>query len=250
MNQEAHWDKIGTNYNNEIFDVFQSDIKNRLPHYFKKHANRNHQAIDFGCGTGKSFPYLAPLFKEILAIDISSELLTVAKTSHYKNIQFKKLDLVKPSGKIPKAEFAFCCNVVMLPEADKSMAMLRTIRKSLKENGAAIFVIPSLESALYATWQMINWHKKEKVKPRDIPSNELSLIKASKVDLIDGIIYIDNVPTRHYSSSQIEVWFQEAGFKVTTIDKIEYDWSSEFSSPPKWMKSPYPWDWLVECKVK
>ena len=249
MNQEAHWDQIGVKYNEDIFDVFKSDKKEKLTRYFKKHGSKNHMAIDFGCGTGKSFPYLSPLFKEILAIDISAELLAIAKTSHYQNIQFKKLDLVNPTSKIDKTDFAFCCNVVMLPEAEKSMAMLQTIRKSLKQNGTALFVLPSLESALYSAWQLIEWYKKENVSADLIPANELSIIKAKKTDLVDGIVYIDGVPTRHYSASQLEVWFTKAGLKITAIDKIEYNWDTEFTSPPKWLKEPYPWDWLVECKV-
>jgi SAM-dependent methyltransferase len=250
MNQESHWDKIGARYNDEIFDVFKSDKKKKLRTYFKKHGNQNHTAIDFGCGTGKSFSYLSPLFKSVLAIDISAELLEIAKTSRYRNIQFKKLDLVRPTSKVEKADFAFCCNVVMLPEAEKSMAMLRTIRKSLKQNGTALFVLPSLESALYSAWQLIEWYKKENVYADQIPPDELSIIKAKKTDLVDGIVYIDGVPTRHYSAPQLEVWFTKAGLKITAIDKIEYEWDSEFSSPPKWMKEPYPWDWLVECKLK
>jgi len=249
MNQEKHWDNIGAKYNDEIFDVFRSDKKKILQRFFKKHGNKNHTAIDFGCGTGKSFSHLSPLFKKILAVDISAELLDIAKTSRYQNIEFKKLDLVNPTSKIEKAEFAFCCNVVMLPEAEKSMAMLQTIRKSLKPNGRALFVLPSLESALYSVWQLIEWYKKEKVLADQIPEDELNIIKAKKTDLVDGIVYIDGIPTRHYSAAQLEVWFAKAGLKITAIEKIEYDWDSEFASPPKWLTEPYPWDWLVESKL-
>src|SRR6478609_7068458 len=100
MNQEKHWDNIGAKYNDEIFDVFRSDKKKILQRFFKKHGNQNHTAIDFGCGTGKSFRYLSPLFKKILAVDISAELLDIAKASRYQNIEFKKLDLVNPTSKI------------------------------------------------------------------------------------------------------------------------------------------------------
>jgi len=249
MNEEAHWDKIGSAYDQEIFDVFQSDTKKKLAFYFKKHGNKNNSAIDFGCGTGKSFPYLSPLFKQILAIDISAELLHIAKTSPYKNIKFKKLDLTRSKLSIEKADFAFCCNVAMIPEAEKSFAIIQNIRKSLNKNGTAVFVLPSLDSALYASWRLIEWYKKEKVSADKIPSGEFNAFKAKKTEILEGIVYIDKVPTKHYSASQIEVIFKEAGFTVTAIDKIEYDWNTEFTEPPSWMKDPYPWDWLVECKV-
>ena len=249
MNEEAHWDKIGAAYNEEIFDVFKSDKKKILSKFFRKHGNKNHTAIDFGCGTGKSFPFLSPLFKQILAIDISAELLHIAKTSPYKNIKFKKLDLTRSKLAIEKADFAFCCNVAMLPEAEKSFAIIQNIHKSLNKNGTAVFVLPSLDSALYASWRLIEWYKKEKVSADKIPAEEFNAFKAKKTDILDGIIYIDKVPTKHYSASQIEVIFKEAGFTVTAIEKIEYDWNTEFTEPPLWMKDPYPWDWLVECKV-
>ena len=32
---------------------------------------------------------------------------------------------------------------------------------------------------------------------------------------------------------------------IKSLEKITYPWSTEFSNPPKWMKSPLPWDWLT-----
>jgi SAM-dependent methyltransferase len=249
MNEEAHWDKIGAAYNEEIFDVYKSDRLNKLPRCFRQYANTKHTAIDFGCGTGKSFAYLAPLFKSIIAVDISAELLHIARQTPYKNIVFKKADLTQAKLNLPQADFAFCCNVAMLPDGDKNFALIKNIRKSLNANGTAVFVLPSLDSALYASWRLIEWYKKEKTPADKIPAEELNAFKAKKTDIIDGIVYIDKVPTRHYSASQIEVIFREAGFTVTTIEKMEYDWNTEFSEPPSWMNEPYPWDWLVECKV-
>lgn len=64
MDQQAHWDKIGSKYDGEIFDVFRSDKNQLLSRYFKKHAHADGRAIDFGCGMGKAFPYLAPAFRK------------------------------------------------------------------------------------------------------------------------------------------------------------------------------------------
>src|SRR5688500_9217111 len=113
MNEEAHWNTIAPKYNHEIFDVFESDKNKRLPFYFKKHANKSHHAIDFGCGNGKSFSYLSPIFKSITAVDISAELLSQAKKRPYSNIEFKRLDLTKKNLNLPIADFIFCCNVAM-----------------------------------------------------------------------------------------------------------------------------------------
>ncbi len=248
MNQESHWNSIAARYEDEIFDVFKSDKKQRLPIYFQKYANRAHSVIDFGCGIGKAFPYLAPHFKEVLAIDISSECLVQAKSNPYSNITFKRTDLTKPGLRLPQADFAFCCNVIMLPEIVKNEMMIRNIQKSLRVDGAAIIVLPSFESIFYSSWRLMEWYRKERVSPDQIPDTELSYYKGSKIDLIQGIMKISGVPTKHYLQSEIQVLFKNAGLSVINIDKVEYDWNTEFASPPSWMGEPYPWDWLIECR--
>jgi len=190
MNEEAHWDGIATNYNKEIFDVFKCDRNKKLPRYFKKHGDRTQSAIDFGCGTGKAFPYLSPLFKKILAIDISSECLTLAKQGPYSNITFKRLDLSRRNLRLPPADFAFCCNVIMLPEIKKNEAMIQNIQKSLRTNGTALLVMPSLDSMFFSAWRLIDWYRKEGVTPEKIPSSELSYFKGSKRDILQGMFIL------------------------------------------------------------
>jgi len=156
--------------------------------------------------------------------------------------------LSKRNIKLPLADFVFCCNVVMLPEIEKNLIMFKNISKALKKKASAVIVLPALESALFSSWRLIDWYKREGVKPEKINPDELHLFKGSKTDIIQGIIYIDNVPTKHYSESELKVLFAQAGLKITALDKVEYHWNSEFQSPPSWMKEPYPWDWLVECE--
>jgi len=244
MEERAHWNRIGSDYQDEIFDVFRSDRLKIIPKIIAKHANPEHTAIDFGCGTGRAFEYLSPLFKSVFAVDISDNLLGIAQKSGFKNIRFKQHDLTKPLK--VSADFGFCCNVVMLPEVDLNKRMLRNIRRSIKEGGNVAIVMPSLESFFYSGWRLIEWFKKEQEK---IDTSELAGFKGSKTDLIQGIVRIDNVKTKHYLETELIVLFTEAGFTNVNINKVEYDWTSEFSSPPKWMKEPYPWDWIVEAAV-
>lgn len=246
---KAYWNKIGSGYNEEIFDVYKEDRNKKLLKYLKKYANADHSAIDFGCGTGKALPYLAPSFGKVLAIDISEALLRQARLSPYTNVTYKKLDLAK-SIKLPPADFAFCCNVAILPDVEKDKGIIKNVQRALKKNGSAIFVVPSAESTLFAGWRIMNVYEKEGVKFNRIPKSELSYFDVSKKELLHGLFRISGVPTKHYSQSEIEVLFSEAGLSVKKIDKIEYNWTTELTSPPKWLKEPYPWDWIVECEKK
>jgi ubiquinone/menaquinone biosynthesis C-methylase UbiE len=247
LDQEAHWNKIGSRYDKEIFDVFKSDRNKILSSYFKRHANKSFHAIDFGCGMGKAFPYLSPAFSKTLAIDISDELLNIARKSPYKNIVYKRADLTSRNLVFPLAEFVFCCNVIMFAEIGRNKAMIQNIHRALRVNGTSLVVVPSLESVLFSSSRLIEWYKREKTDIKDIPASELAYYKGKK-DILQGIILIDNVPTKHYLEPELRLLFEEAGLVVTAIDKIEYDWNSEFDSPPPWMRAPYPWDWLVECR--
>jgi SAM-dependent methyltransferase len=244
MEERAHWNRIGSAYQDEIFDVFKSDRLRVIPKIIAKYANLEHTAIDFGCGTGRAFEDLSPSFRSVFAVDISDNLLTIAGKKDFKNISLKQHDLTRPLK--ASADFGFCCNVVMLPEVDLNKAMLKNIKHSIKEGGNVVIVMPSLESFFYSGWRLIEWFKKN---GEDIDSSELAGFKGSKTDLIQGIVRIDNVKTKHFTEPELRVLFTNAGFSEVAVHKVEYDWTSEFSSPPKWMKEPYPWDWIVEAKA-
>jgi hypothetical protein len=55
-------------------------------------------------------------------------------------------------------------------------------------------------------------YKKEGVDVDDIPDSEFHYLKASKRRLVEGIIYIDGVPTKHFMRPELDVVFTTAGF--------------------------------------
>ena len=248
MDQKKHWNTIANTYDDEVFDVFNSDKKKILPRYFKKHTNKRKVATDFGCGIGKAFPYLSPGFKHVLALDISDECIDIAKERGFTNITYKRADLTQQSLKLRPADFGLCCNVAILPELAANRLIIKTVSKGLRKSGFAIFVVPSVESMMYSAWQLVDWYRREGVKPNKIPSRELSYFETGVPNMVQGIFNINGVATKHYTASELHVLFEEAGMKITSLEKIEYDWNTEFDNPPSWLKAPLPWDWMVEAK--
>ena len=248
MNERRHWDSIAPSYNDEIFDVFNSDKDGKLVRLLSRYVKATDTAIDFGCGTGKALPLLSPRFKSVLAADISGECLTSAKARGYTNVGYKRADLASRAVRLPQSDFVFCCNVIMLPEIARNEVMFRNIQRSLRPGGMAMIVVPSTDSMLYAAWRMIDWYRKENVEVEDIPSSELAYFSGSKRDLLQGIIRIDGVPTKHYSGSELQVLIDRAGLSLVKLEQLNYPWNSEFAEPPKWMQAPYPWDWLIICR--
>lgn len=250
MNQEKHWNNIASKYDDEVFDVFRSDKKKVLQKYFRKHANKKHIATDFGCGIGKAFKYLSPSFKHVLGLDISDECLVIAESLGYENVTYKQADLTKQNLRLRPANFGLCCNVAILPTLAANRLIIKTVSKGLVRNGNAIVVVPSMESILYSSWRLVDWYRREGVTPSRIPKHELKYYDGGTTDLVQGIMHLNGVPTKHYTESELYVLFEEAGLTITALEKLEYEWSTEFDSPPSWLKAPYPWDWMVECKKR
>ena len=101
-----------------------------------------------------------------------------------------------------------------------------------------------LESALlreYVYAQLDEKNKKEK------PGS----YKHAYRELKDGLVRLDDKPTKHYLKEELAFILQKQGFKVLAAEKIEYTWDTEFTDAPSWLKSPYPWDWMVVAqKIK
>lgn len=249
MNDALHWNKVAGNYDKEIFNVFKNDKKNKLKKYIRKYANRENTAIDFGCGVGKALPLLAPLFKEIIGVDVSKKCIAIAKSAPFKNVSFKEADLAGKKINLPSVDFAFCCNVAMSDDVKRNYRIIKNVLSTLNKGGVALFVLPSLESASLASWRLVSWYDKEGTDLGDIPRNDLSHLNVNhQKQILEGIVMIDKVPTKHYLISELYSLFNTGDFVLQKLDRLEYGWDTEFDSPPEWMQAPYPWDWVIEIK--
>ncbi|MFM7195593.1 MAG: class I SAM-dependent DNA methyltransferase [Bacteroidota bacterium] len=250
MNEQRHWNKIADRYDEDIFDVFNSDRNGLLKKYFNKHANKKGTAIDFGCGNGRAFPYLSPRFREVTGADISENLLKDAAGLGYKNVNLFHRDLAATETNLPNADFIFSCNVIMLPNPEASIQMFRNVRLLMRKGAHALMVIPSTESMMFTAWTLTELYRKDGIHATDIDPDEFSYFSKNRSEIADGVFYIDGVPTRHYTAPQLEAITASVNLKITSLERLEYNWDSELADPPKDLKAPYPWDWLMECKRK
>jgi SAM-dependent methyltransferase len=249
MNDALLWNRTAESYDQKVFNVFQNDKKKKLKAYVRKYANKENAAIDFGCGVGKALPLLAPFFKEIIGIDVSKKCIAIAKHAPYDNVKFKEADLAAKKIDVPSVDFAFCCNVAMSDDIKRNHRIIKNVLSSLNKNGVALFVLPSLESASLAAWRLVSWYDREGVDLGDIPRENLMHLNGTKQKQVtDGIVMIDGVPTKHYLISELYHIFNTGNFILQKLDRLEYGWDTEFSSPPTWMQAPYPWDWVIEAK--
>ena len=129
--------------------------------------------------------------------------------------------------------------------------ILKKISKSLRPGGYFVLVVPSLESMLFAKFRLIQWNLKtgmthDQAVSASIEETDGSLDLPLEHDMVD----INGVATKHYLKEELIVLLKDLRFAIAYIEKVEYDWSTEFDQPPRWMKDPYPWDWLVLSKKR
>lgn len=248
MNEEVVWDKIGENYKSEIFSVLHEDKHGIVKKSILKHKSKNKISVDFGCGVGHALPYLSSSFKEVLAIDISRKLLKQIRNRNYANVALAKMDLAKKKLKVPKADFAYCCNVAICDDNKKNYQILKNVMHSLNKGGTAVIVLPSFESASNTLYHMLQLYKNDKIKINKIPKDELNPDQNTLKQIAEGIHFIDNHPTKHYHLQEIYTLFNHKNYSIEAIEKVEYNWKTEITDPPKTLSEPFPWDWMVEIK--
>ena len=234
-------------YDDEIFDVRANDLGGVVESRIETNVSSNLLAIDFGCGTGKFTPQVARRVRHALGLDISKSCLKKAKAACAKlgNVGFKRVDLSGDSRLGEKADFGLCVNVLLSRSHRRRSGILRFIRRHMRKGGRLVLVAPALESTLLASHRRIQWNMKDGVRyrkaARDDPNFELG--KGASIE--HGLATIEGVPTKHFLCEELEMTLGEFSFRTIETAKVEYDWSTEFAEPPKWMKEPQPWDWLV-----
>ncbi len=245
---EKYWDRVARDYDGEIFDSLASDRNGVMLSRLDEFSNARGTAFDVGCGVGKYIPALARRFGIVHAADLSAECVRRAKAAygHLKNVSIAKGDLSRKmvstgkGEKARKADFILCANVLIMPSDKMRAGILKRLSGMLKPGGGLLLLVPSLESSLYAHARRIEWLRR---------SPGLRVPAATTLPpgrgVLRGLLSIDGVPTKHWLREELVAMLAAAGFRSVAVDKVEYDWKTEFHGPPGWMKAPYPWDWAV-----
>ncbi len=244
---EKYWDKIAVDYDGEIFSALASDRNEVIVSVIQQFGSKRAVACDFGCGVGKFLPVLAENFRTVYALDLSGQLLEQARQNckNLCNVSFSKTDLSKNKLKLTRVDFGLCVNVLIMPSRKVRVAVFYTIAEHLLTGSHLVLVVPSLESALLSDYRLVQWNLKEGCSYEEAVSD---LDNDSTASVRQGLVEIDGVPTKHYLKEELIAFLKDKPFNIVSIEKVEYSWDTEFDTPPKWMKEPYPWDWLLVLK--
>lgn len=129
--------KINSNTNeNYILDI----LKNK---YKKLNILRKCKVLEIGCGVGLTATKLCLFFKKYYAIDITPDVIDIAKKythSLYENLKFDVKDIMDTSLYIKKKNIIIAINVVhFITDLEK---FFEKINKILTKNGICIILEP------------------------------------------------------------------------------------------------------------
>lgn len=245
--KRSYWEKMANTYGDEIFDVLHNDKKALIRSVINQHASRNKTVIDIGCAIGKWLPVLSPAFKKVVALDISAKNLQIAAQRYpqYKNVEYVRADMSGKKTKVPKCDFGICINAILTPNAKDRTIFFQSLSACVKKGGRIVFSIPSLESWLLSSVVQQQYKIDKSLFPATRKAKE-ALRKWNNIR--QGNADIDDVPHKHYLKEELQLLLSDAGFVAEDFQKIEYNWDTEFIRPPKWLKEPRPWDWMVVAK--
>jgi hypothetical protein len=130
------------------------------------------------------------------------------------------------------------------------VAILRNIHRGLNDLGHLILVAPSVESALLTHHRRMEWRRRNGIGDAGALPGSYVFSRESGRAIADGHLKITDVPTKHFLREELLVLLSSMRFEVRDTLKLEYSWTTEFDSPPRWMRAPYPWDWLVVCRKR
>lgn len=251
MNKQF-WERMADRYDEEIFDTLKCDRRQVIRRYIHQSGARNATAIDFGCGVGKYLPLLAEHFKRVVAIDLSSRCLERARYAcrALRNIEYIRGDMAAFERGSSKARFALCVNMLIMPAAEKRLAILKGISRHVQRRGNLLLVAPSLESALLTHQRLRAWNRRSRMKDHRLCAVCDLHRSPRKFSVADGLLNLDGVSTKHFLKEELVLLLDQVGYDVLSVRKVEYPWATELSYPPRWMKAPYPWDWMLLCRKR
>jgi len=265
-----YWDNAAKDWDREILNNLEEDRNRRSEALLRKYAgllqkesstsldvdNTNGiQAVDFGCGVGKWLPYLSEVCGNVIGLDISPKACRIAKATCRKrgltNVRVMIADLANCKlwrKGVHSASLVVCANVLISPDKAVREAILSQIQRTLRRRGILILVVPSVESNEIVTKRRLEWIERMKEKGKDYRAEKKKLKSGSSSDTKKGVFSICGVRTQHYRKAEIKTDLRKRGFKILEMEKVEYPWQGTIEEPTEWMRSPYPYDWVIVAR--
>lgn len=144
MKSESMWNKLAKSWDTPGVSLGENDLK--IIERTKKYLSASSIILDYGCATGSIALEIANTAKEVRGIDISANMIELAKTKAdergIKNIAFTKATIFNESLK--EGTFDLILSLSILHLAEDPAQVTGRINQLLKPGGVFISATPCL----------------------------------------------------------------------------------------------------------
>ncbi|MCA1575811.1 MAG: methyltransferase domain-containing protein [Acidobacteria bacterium] len=131
---EADFDRLA------VMDEEGWTANNHYHRLLLRYVPRNCQkALEIGCGTGSFARLLAGRCKRVVAIDLSSEMIRVARarSAQFENVEFELADVM--TWEFPRSQFDFICSIATLHHLEQRELLVK-MRDALRPRGVLVIM--------------------------------------------------------------------------------------------------------------
>lgn len=137
---EADFDRLA------LLDDEGWTANNHYHNFLLKQVPQNcENALEIGCGTGAFARLLAKHSKRVVALDLSSEMIRVARSrsTQFENLEFELADAM--TWHFPQSQFGFICSIATLHHLPQRELLVK-MKDALKPGGVLV-VLDLVESS-------------------------------------------------------------------------------------------------------
>lgn len=190
---EKYWGRCAAQYDEDTDYVVGRDLRLALAGRLGSVKNAG-RVIECGCGTGYYTKHIAPNSSELLAVDISAEMLNQAKSINLPNVSFLKADCKKLP--LPDSVFDTALMANVLHTVPSPRAILNEIYRVLKENGMLLIITYS----------------------------DFALSFVEKAEIAVRFLSKFGIPPpyglKNFTPRELKVFISNAGFQVTEVEEF------------------------------
>lgn len=133
------WNKISGRYDNAVYEKYKPVYDETIA-LAKKHFDKSDRVLDFACGTGSVTLELSGSVQQILGIDISDQMIAIAKNKaieqQFENVEFRVISIFDPYLQPGSFDVILAFNILQFIKDENTL--LDRIAQLLSEKGIFI----------------------------------------------------------------------------------------------------------------
>jgi SAM-dependent methyltransferase len=253
QNQERHWSRHASRYDEVFLNPYAPDVENPLWAALETVSDASHKTVaDLGCGTGPLLPTLVERFQRVVALDFAPAMLdrarerlgsaTAARVTFVPNAMH---ELDEFAGQL---DVAITVNSLVMPDVRLIDRTLRAIRAGLRPGGQLLGIVPAIDAIAYQLMLHLDQALDRGMEARD--AERLASLQAERrhYDFAFGRFRFQGLRQKFWQPFEIEHRLGKAGFTSVHLSKVFYPWDDNLAAGNELVGFPRSWDWFFQAR--